>query len=130
MDISSLQRGVKATPLPLEKLASNSQLSKSEKLAEASRQFEAVLLRQILGESQKPLFKSKAAGSSVTSDIYHDLVNKEMAEQMSRSGTVGLARSLESQLKRQLNTGKTAEKPEAAEPPSPAAPASRWTTNS
>ena len=126
MEISSLQHHVKATQLPLEKLAGNSQLSQSEKISEVSRQFEAVLLRQILDQAQKPVFKSNTAGSSVSGDVYKDLINKELADQISRSGSIGLGRDLNSQLNHQL---KTAEKPTADEPPSPAVARANRDTN-
>jgi Rod binding domain-containing protein len=114
MEITPFQRHIKATQLPLEKLAGNSNLTQAEKLGEISRQFEAVLLRQILSEAQKPVFQSKAAGSSVSGDVYRDLVTTQLADQISRSGSIGLARGLESQLQHQLKPG---QKPEATEPP-------------
>jgi peptidoglycan hydrolase FlgJ len=99
---SSLTPHVKASQLPLEKLAENRQLSESERLTEVSRQFEAILLRQILGEAQKPVFQSTFTKSSVAGDVYKDMVTNQMADQISRSGSFGLAQHLESQLQHQL----------------------------
>ena len=48
MEISPLNREVRASELPLERLAGSKEVSQKEKIAEVSRQFEAVLLRQIL----------------------------------------------------------------------------------
>jgi len=76
-------------------------LSEAQKVAEASRQFEAVLLRQILGQARHTVFKSKLSPESTTSGIYQDMVTNQLAESISRSGSFGLARSLESQLLRQ-----------------------------
>lgn len=87
--------------MPLEKLADNSTLSQPEKLAEVSRQFEAVLLRQILSEAQKPVFKSTVNSSPLGGDVYRDIVTNELADQISRSG-IGLAEGLERQMQRQL----------------------------
>jgi Rod binding domain-containing protein len=98
-------------------LGRNNQLSQKEKLAEVSRQFEAILLRQILGEAQKPVFQSKASGSSVAGDVYRDMVTTQMADQVSQSGAVGLARVLATQLQHQYKTDDNSEStpPGAAE---------------
>jgi hypothetical protein len=44
---------IKAADVPIEQLAGNSKISDRDKVAEVSRQFEAVLLRQILQETRK-----------------------------------------------------------------------------
>jgi len=85
--------------IPAERLAANKTLSEQEKIAEASRQFEAVLLRQILSDARKPVFKSSLTEKSATSAIYDDMVTSQFADSISRSGEFGLARSLASQLK-------------------------------
>jgi Rod binding domain-containing protein len=114
MDISAIaSRPANAADLPLESLAANKHLSKSEKIAQASRAFEAVLLRQILSESQKPVFPSKYVGNSTSDGIYRDEVVNQLADNISKSGTFGLAQSLTRELQRQ--TGKA----EAASPASP-----------
>ena len=101
MPITPALAASRAADLPLEKLAANSALSRSEKLAQVSRQFEAVLVRQILNEAQKPVFKGQGPGSAVCNDVYRDLMTNELANQITRSG-LGLARALEQQLQRQL----------------------------
>jgi hypothetical protein len=53
MNISSIQREPKASDMSLEQLTTNTQVSNKEKLSEASRQFEALLLRNILSDTQK-----------------------------------------------------------------------------
>lgn len=74
--------------------------AEAKKLADATRQFEALLIRQILQQARQTVIPSKFAESSATSDIYKDMVNAEMAEAMSRSGGLGLAESLRRQLSR------------------------------
>lgn len=85
-------------PIPLEQLAGNKTLSKSEKLGEASRQFESMLLRQILSAARKQVIKSKVTEDSLSSGIYQDMVNDQLADSISRSGGFGLARGLQAQL--------------------------------
>jgi Rod binding domain-containing protein len=114
MDIPAIaSRPVNAADLPLEGLAANKHLSKSEKIAQASRAFEAVLLRQILSESQKPVFPSKYVGNSTSDGIYRDEVVNQLADNISKSGSFGLAQSLTRELQRQSG------KAEAASPASP-----------
>lgn len=104
MNLTSLQPRVDATNLPLDRLAENRSLTEKQKVAEAGRQFEAVLLRQILGDAMKPVFKSEFTGQSAQAGIYQDMVVNQMADNLTRSGGVGLARSLNGELGRQLST--------------------------
>jgi len=116
MTLAPLTNSAAAADVPLERLAKNNALTEDQKVAEVSRQFEAVLLRQILQEASRTVIQSKLADNSTASGIYHDLVNNQLAESMSRSGAVGLAKTLERQLTRQLH------------PVSPAPPAGAATT--
>jgi Rod binding domain-containing protein len=84
--------------LPLDRLAENANIPVAEKLGELSRQFEAVLLRQILKEAQKPVFPSSIHPQTAVSDIYKDMTSAHLAEAISRSGELGLASSLAAQL--------------------------------
>jgi Rod binding domain-containing protein len=107
MQISPLQRHVNAADLPLEKLAGNSQVSEQEKVAELSRQFEAVLVRQILSEAQKPVFKSSLNQDSAATGIYRDMTTNQLAESISHSKGLGLADTLAQQMGRQLKLDST-----------------------
>ena len=82
----------------LDHLVGNSRLTEAQKVAEACCHFEALLLRQILGEARKPVFESKLTEKSAVSAIYDDMVTGQLADAVSRSGEFGLARSLASQL--------------------------------
>lgn len=73
-----------------------------QKLTEATRQFEAMLIRQILQQARQTVIKSKFTVHSMAGEIYHDLVNAQMAESMTKSGGLGLATSLEQQLSPRL----------------------------
>ena len=99
MQISSLNtHTVRAADLPLEKLATNPSVSEKEKVAEVSRQFETVLLRQILAQAQKPLFNAPLAAGGSGSAIYQDMITQELADRISRGGSFGFANVLEKQL--------------------------------
>jgi Rod binding domain-containing protein len=101
MDVLPLQPHVNAADLPIEQLAANPSVSDHDKVTESCRQFEAVLLRQILGEARKTVIADGESDSNITS-IYNDMVTKQLADSISRSGAFGLAKSLESQLVRQV----------------------------
>jgi Rod binding domain-containing protein len=113
MEVPALQRHVQASQLSPERLANNPHLSQKAKISEASRQFEALLLRQILDSSQKPVIKTKLNPDSTASGIYRDLVTTNLADAISKSGTFGLASTFEQQLNRQAG-------PAARRPNSPA----------
>jgi flagellar protein FlgJ len=101
MKINGDHTKVDASKLPLESLAGSSKLSDQEKVTEVSRQFEAVLLRQILQDIRKPVLASTGSDSTANG-IYSDMINNQLADSISHSGTFGLARSLQSQLSRQV----------------------------
>ena len=98
MQISALQPKIDASQVRLESLAGSKALTEAQKIGEASRQFEAVLIRQFLSESQKTVMKSEYTDDSTTSGIYQDIVTNQMADSLSRGGGIGLAKSFERQL--------------------------------
>jgi Rod binding domain-containing protein len=123
MNISALQSqaAVKSADVPLDKLASNPNLSEPQKAAEACRQFEAVLLRQILGDARKTVISSSISGAkSTTAGIYQDMVNNQLADSISKSGAFGLAKNLQAQLVHQVlrpgDAAKTVPTPLGAQP--------------
>ncbi len=93
--------GVQAANLTPEQVAHSPALSERQKVAEMSRQFEAVLLRQILTEAHKPVFKSSMNLGSGTASVHQDMLINEMANQMTRGGGAGLADQLTKDLARQ-----------------------------
>lgn len=103
MNLSPLALHAAAIPvttadLPMESLAANPHLSQQQKVAEASRQFEAIMLRQILSEAQKPVIKTEFTDDSTASGIYQDFITNSLADSMSKAGTLGLAKVFEQQL--------------------------------
>jgi len=102
MHIPALHNRINPANLPLEKLAANPNVSDQDKVTEACRQFEAVLLRQILQATRKTVIASSELPESTTSDIYNDMINNELADKISESGEFGLAKSLQTQLVRQV----------------------------
>ena len=89
---------LKASQLPLEMLAGNPNISDADKIGEVARQFEAVLLRQMLQDARK----SDSSENKVANGIYDDMINNQLADSISGSGDFGLARSLKGQLTHQV----------------------------
>jgi flagellar protein FlgJ len=102
MEIAPLSPTLHPKDLSLEQLAKSSQLSEPEKIGELSRQFEALLLRQILHNIRKTVIKSDLLPPSASNDIYQDMATNQLAESLSQTGSFGLAASLEKELTRQL----------------------------
>ena len=98
MNIPALQPHIDASTIAPERLANNPRLTEEQKVAEASRQFESILLKQILESSQKTVIKSKLNQDSTASSIYHDMVTSQLADSISKSGKFGLTKTFEQQL--------------------------------
>ncbi|MCX8155509.1 MAG: rod-binding protein [Verrucomicrobiae bacterium] len=79
---------------PLEELARRPQPDDPARRAEAARQFEAMLVRQILNEAQKPLFRSTLVKDSTASAIYRDQLTAQLADAVTQGDGLGLARAL------------------------------------
>ncbi len=98
MNIPPIQSPIDTSNVPVEELASNKHLTKQQKIHEASRQFESILLRQILSEMQKPVTNSEFNDDSTAAGIYQDYVSNALADSISKSGAFGLAKVFEQQL--------------------------------
>lgn len=104
MEVTSIQRKVDASEIAPDQLAGNTQLTKQEKISEAGRQFEAVLLRQILESGQKTVIKSKYGDNSASASIYRDQITSQLATSISKAGTFGFAKTFSQQLNRPAET--------------------------
>ena len=100
MNISALNPSSKAPAADVdpESLVGSQRLTEHQKIGEASRQFEAMLLRQILSETQKPVIKSAFTDNSTAAGIYQDFITNQLSDCLSKSGGLGLAKVFERQL--------------------------------
>src|SRR5271163_2074466 len=101
MNILATHPRLEASQVPLESLAKNPNVSDADKVAEVARQFEAVLIRQILQDVRKPLL-APAEGDATASGVYGDMINNQMADSITKSGGFGLAKSLVAELSHQV----------------------------
>ncbi len=70
---------------------------------EVARQFEAILVRQMLSESMKPLLQNGKAGQA-----YSFMLTDALAEGITKGGGLGLRNVIEAQLRHRENGGHTA----------------------
>lgn len=89
----------------LENFAARPGSSDEKKIAGVAREFEALLLRQVLSEARKPVITSSVLPNDQAGGIYDDMVNFQLAQAISTSGTLGLASQLERELGKQLRVG-------------------------
>ncbi len=100
MNIAALQSSLTSTDVAPEALVGNKSLTENQKIAEASRQFEAMLLRQILSEAQKPVIQSEFTDNSASAGIYQDFITNQLSTSLSKTGALGFAQVFEHQLER------------------------------
>ena len=98
MNIPPIQSPIDTSKIPIEQLAGNKNLTQQQKVHEASREFEVIMLQQMLSEMQKPVITSEFTDDSTAGDIYQGYVTNALAESMSKSGSVGFAKIFEQQL--------------------------------
>ena len=63
----------------------------------ASQQFEAILVRQLLGEAMKPMMGT-AEDAAPGHDIYQYMVTDIVSQSVAQGGGLGIAKMLEKQL--------------------------------
>ncbi len=98
MNVSAVQPKIDPSHVGVENLMGNTALTEDQKIVEASKQFEAILLRQFLAESQKPVFKSEFTDESSEAGIYQDMITNQLADSLAHSGGVGLAQTFQHQM--------------------------------
>lgn len=94
MDIAALQ----SASMQALSAGKDTSINNAKDLPEATRQFEAVLIRQFLTEAMKPLLHETPESKSAGADIYSYMLTDAMAENLSREGVFGLSSMLQMQL--------------------------------
>lgn len=75
---------------------------KLEKLHKATCDFEAVFVKQLLGQMRQSLTEGSLMGDSQQGQIYQDMMDTAVAKQVSDSGQFGLSRVLNQRLEHTL----------------------------
>lgn len=92
---------VNAQPVPAPDQANDRKVEEN-RLQEACQDFEAILLGQMFTSMRSTGFKSDLFGESKEEEMFHQMLDQEMANAMSRQQGIGLASLLFEQLKGQL----------------------------
>ena len=74
------------------------------KIAEVSKQFEAIILRNFLKDSLKPVFKTYLNQENSQNSIYRYHLVDSLAESMSQREALGISNMLQMQLKSTLSS--------------------------
>lgn len=91
MDIASITSQL--SPAALGKADQATGPNDPAKVAKVSKQFEAIILRQMLGESMKPLLQGGPSGQ-----VYGYMLTDALAGKISDAGGLGLAHVLQTQI--------------------------------
>ena len=98
-------------------------------LRASAEQFEAYFIQETMKAMRKTVEKSDLMGSSQHTDAYQDLLDKEIAVQMARRGSIGLADMLEREMtRREAGATPTTQQALALHPASPPLPLNKGTT--
>ena len=82
-------------------------ITESEKIAEMSRQFESVLVKQFLEDGLKPVFKGILSQDTAKHAMYRSLFTDALADNITQSNSFGFAHALQAQLQSKAENGKT-----------------------
>lgn len=82
-------------PRELQTLHMRKDIPETEKTELVAREFERMMLRQVLKTSMKPMFGQNASTQSASSDIYQDLVTDALANSIGNGNTLSIAQQLQ-----------------------------------
>jgi len=102
----------------LRAMLDNPKLTREDKLQAAARQFETVMLREVVKQTMKPLVEGALTGEGAGQGIYEYFMHESLADGLSKGGGFGLADSLV----QQLAMGGAPQSPAAHNAPDPATP--------
>ncbi len=85
--------GLDATP----KTGTTAASTDEKKIEDSAKQFEAMMVRQVLSETFKPSATTKGQGMP-GSDIYQGFMTDTVADNISKGGSLGISHLLQSQL--------------------------------
>ena len=87
-----------ASLLPIKKTGQPADMPKEAELKKACRDFEAIILQQLLSSMRKSIPKDGLLGNSYSQDMYQSMYDEGLAKEMASSRGIGLADALFRQL--------------------------------
>ena len=73
-----------------------------DKLNKATKQVEAIFLKDLLGQMRKNTFGKGLFGNTPGASMYEDMLNDAIAQSAAETGSFGVAKSLNQQFKRDV----------------------------
>ena len=99
MNISALSSITPASTLSLEEQPRNpGSATTTADRKKVAQQFEAILVRQLLGKTMTSMLGSGEGGSSTAGSVYGDMMTDSLAQQLTAGSGLGLGRMIEKQL--------------------------------
>lgn len=95
--------GLEGLQLIAERTKNGKQLSETE-IREVGRQFESLLLHQLLSTMRRSIPDSGLFGDSSAKDIYEDLFDQHIAEAVAQGGQTGIAETVVEELRRRQSS--------------------------
>lgn len=94
------------TAIPASKLTEGQQINRDDaKLRKACREFEALLVSQMLTKMRNSVPKTDLFGSQEKEAIFRDMLDQEIAKEISATDSMGIADLLYRQLSSQEKSG-------------------------
>jgi len=90
--------GARIDPVALKNSLDHSSVTREEKIDKATQQFEAIFLRQYLGDSLKPMFKGYLNEGGSINDTYRYFITDVLADRLASQKVFGLGQKLSEQL--------------------------------
>ena len=97
--ISALSSAETIDPKALQASLSASKASKSQKIDAAGTQFEAIFVRQFLGDALKPMVKGTMDEGGEANDTYRYFVTDQLAQNLAKQGVFGIGKQVAAQVK-------------------------------
>ncbi len=95
------------TERPLAEMSSSELASKkSLNIKEVCKDFESLFLNYLLKEMRATIPKSSLFGGSSAEKIYTSLFDEELSKNLAQNGGIGLAKTIENHLSKNLNNNK------------------------
>lgn len=88
---------------PLKQMVHNKNISEQAKLAKASQQFEAMMLKQILEDGLKPLFKGALDTNKGSQGMYQHMITDSLSQELAKSESFGIANSIQHQMENRVS---------------------------
>jgi Rod binding domain-containing protein len=111
-DMLSMTNTLQRAELSAKKTENQKQSDYLQQLAKVSRDFESIFLTYMLKQMRKSLPEDSLLGNSNAKDIYTEMYDESLANELAKAGGIGLAAMMYKQLAAAENAKKPVQVPE------------------